>query len=298
MSKTQLLESDGNTSFPRVVDAPVAVDAKLRDAMKALRATSSARVVIAIGEPTDPSPERTDPALEAQERLRRSIAAKREMSMGNTHIWLKEAGERDRHQVIAVFSDVDTRFAQILERMLPHLPASVDVTRHYSDVDRMDEKIKGLELLYPELQPKIDPRLERLTDAMSLQQEFIAEEAVLPSKKVSDLAGHNNSNPSHTASRWKRAQRIFSVRYRGKEYFPAFQFADGGEPYPIVKDILEILRGNDSITDWDVAIWFTSPNSWLDGALPKTLLPLLERDRGLIPRLHQAAEQESLEADG
>ena len=76
----------------------------------------------------------------------------------------------------------------------------------------------------------------------------------------------HRKNASEPASRWKREGRIVAVRHRGRDLYPAFQFADG-QPRRVIKDILAQIPA--SLTAWQIALWFASGNGWLDGATPE-----------------------------
>lgn len=98
---------------------------------------------------------------------------------------------------------------------------------------------------------------------------FMTDIPTLSSEEVSASAGHVARNRSQTASRWKAEGRIFSVRWEGKERYPAFQFKDG-TPLPVVKRILAALPSD--FSPWETAFWCVSSNPWLDGKAPLTLL--------------------------
>ena len=98
---------------------------------------------------------------------------------------------------------------------------------------------------------------------------FMTEVPTLSSEEVAASAGHVARNRSQTASRWKAERRTFSVRWEGKERYPAFQFKDG-TPLPIVKRTLAALPSD--FSPWETAFWFVSSNPWLDGKAPLTLL--------------------------
>ena len=83
------------------------------------------------------------------------------------------------------------------------------------------------------------------------------------------MAGHEAKNRSVTASRWKAQGRIFSVPFQRAELYPAFQFADG-EPIAAMARVLAALPA--SMSNWQRAFWFTSPNGWLGGDKPAARL--------------------------
>jgi hypothetical protein len=90
------------------------------------------------------------------------------------------------------------------------------------------------------------------------------------SAETGNLSGSTAKNRAATASRWKKEGKIFSVLYRGKTYFPSFQFDDDGKAVPVVADVLSTLGRK--IGSWDLALWFTASSGWLDGERPVDLL--------------------------
>ena len=72
------------------------------------------------------------------------------------------------------------------------------------------------------------------------------------------------------AHRWKADGRIFFVTHQGSTWFPGYQFAEDGQPRPVIADLLKIVGA--TLTGWELALWFTTSNGWLDGARPVDLL--------------------------
>jgi hypothetical protein len=75
--------------------------------------------------------------------------------------------------------------------------------------------------------------------------------------------------PEHDHVALEGQRKIFSVRYNGVEYFPAFQFQDG-QPHETISRALQLL--GDRKSGWQTAFWFTSPNGWLNGRKPAECL--------------------------
>lgn len=92
-------------------------------------------------------------------------------------------------------------------------------------------------------------RLEQ--ENAALRTRFLADVPCLTAMDLHRMGGH-------------RVQ-AFSVPARGRELYPAFQFADG-RPRPIIAEILETLPNG--MTPWQVAFWFVAGNGWLGGASP------------------------------
>jgi hypothetical protein len=80
--------------------------------------------------------------------------------------------------------------------------------------------------------------------------------------------GRSRAGNRHAlASGWRRAGRVFTVEYKGRKLFPGFQFDEQGAPRPVIAAVLEALP-TDAMSDWEVALWWTSANGWLDSERP------------------------------
>ena len=86
---------------------------------------------------------------------------------------------------------------------------------------------------------------------------MLDEFGAVTSAEVADLAGSTADNRSATANRWRQERRIFGVRHQDVLYYPGFQFGGDGRPLPVVHDVLDVLSGH-GLTDWEVALWFTT----------------------------------------
>ena len=117
--------------------------------------------------------------------------------------------------------------------------------------------------------PRPDVRAEFEMENARLRADYLQETQMFTGAQVRAAAGRNPKNRSEPASRWKREGRIFAIRYGGRDLYPAFQFAEG-QPRPIIKKILSLLPL--SVTPWQIAMWFSSGNGWLDGAEPRERL--------------------------
>ena len=98
------------------------------------------------------------------------------------------------------------------------------------------------------------------------RKEFLDEFAVIDSIRVHEISGNTGSNPSQTAAVWRKANRILGLPLGQKTVYPAFQFDEGGRPYPLMKRVLDTLPND--MTPWQTAFWLVSPSSALDGGLP------------------------------
>ena len=99
------------------------------------------------------------------------------------------------------------------------------------------------------------------------RQALAAEFGLLSSSDVAELSMSAARNAGATAARWRAAGRIFAVASGGRAaVFPGFQFDAGGQPVPVVADILTVLT--DRLDPWSLALWFTGDNSRLGGLRP------------------------------
>jgi len=117
-------------------------------------------------------------------------------------------------------------------------------------------------------------RLTSMTPAM-LQQlhrnaearaELSDEFGLLSSSEVALLAGSRATNAPALASRWKSQGQLFTVEADRSALFPGFQFDDSGRPLRVIADILAVFKGK--LSGWELALWFTSPNTWLGDVRP------------------------------
>ncbi len=141
------------------------------------------------------------------------------------------------------------------------------------------------------------PPIETMTDvaATQLRWNALAREAALTefgaltSAQLAELRGSRTANPHTTTSRWLAANRVFAIETAAGRLFPAFQF-DQGQPRPILRHVLEALGGQ--VRDWELLLWFTGSNGYLDGARPVDRL--VQRSEEVVGA---AAYQASLSED-
>jgi hypothetical protein len=118
-----------------------------------------------------------------------------------------------------------------------------------------------------------------LSDAAVLQarrnaqarSELLDEFGALTSAEVADAAGSRAGNRASLASRWRDEGRVFAVRVGDGQLYPAFQLGDDGRPLDAIREALAQLRPA-GLSDWQLALWFTTPTGWLGGRRPVDLL--------------------------
>jgi hypothetical protein len=78
--------------------------------------------------------------------------------------------------------------------------------------------------------------------------------------------------PASSIRKWRRRRLIFGARYKGRDYFPAFQFSDG-HPKPIVGRVISILDLVRREDNWFLFYWFVGANGWLEeGETPSNVM--------------------------
>jgi hypothetical protein len=135
-----------------------------------------------------------------------------------------------------------------------------------------------------ELADRISPAFDPPSPAVLLQarrnaearRDLLFEFGALTAAQLADARQASTANPSALASRWRKEGRIFGVTYRdatkrAKTYFPAFQFDDHLQPLDAVARVLEVFAPH-PMTEWEIALWFTTPSGWLDDRRPADLL--------------------------
>jgi hypothetical protein len=90
--------------------------------------------------------------------------------------------------------------------------------------------------------------------------------------QIAKIAGFSPRNLSAQPSKWKKRGQIFAIHHRGVDYFPGYALdaAKGYRPIKELAKILAVFHGRKS--DWGVAYWFASLNSFLGGKRPQDLL--------------------------
>lgn len=150
--------------------------------------------------------------------------------------------------------------------LVSHISQLVHSTRVNISTARIEEMVK---LLLPSEDLTAPVRADIDVDNAELRTKFISLVATYSASELAKQAGHEARNRSATANRWKKSRQIFSVVVGGRELFPTFQFANG-RPKPVIAEVLSTLPSG--MSNWQIAFWFVSSNSWLDGRAPVELL--------------------------
>jgi hypothetical protein len=101
---------------------------------------------------------------------------------------------------------------------------------------------------------------------------LLEEFGALRSQEVADLAESRASNRAALANRWRAENRVLAVPVGDELLYPGFQFNAEGKPKPAVGQAITWLRSDARSTDWQAALWFATPTSWLGRRRPVDVL--------------------------
>jgi len=113
------------------------------------------------------------------------------------------------------------------------------------------------------------PEMEIEKDTLAWRKRFISDHKCWTSIQIAAESGSTARNRYELASRWSREHKTFAVRYERDLLYPRFQFQDGS-PIPAVSRVIKEFPAH--ATGWDLAFFFTSPNSYIGGRKPLELL--------------------------
>jgi hypothetical protein len=153
------------------------------------------------------------------------------------------------------------------EPTLGTLRAVRNLAAHGGTVERVLDALLPDNLEIPT--PAVVLQARRNAEARS---SFLAEFGALRSSEIADLAGSRAANRAALANRWRTENRIVGVTWRDELVYPGFQFTSDGRPLPAMQAALAALRSDPHTTDWQTALWFSTPTSWLGGKRPIDLL--------------------------
>lgn len=137
-----------------------------------------------------------------------------------------------------------------------------------------------------------DPDIQKIFDRWAAQE--MQTRGVLiyqqPTFTANSVPGYANRPVSTSLVRlWRRRRLIFGARYKGRDYFPAFQFSDG-RPKAVIGRLLNILQLVPREDDWFLFYWFVAPNAWLDeDATPSSVMD--SNEEAVIEAAERANDQ-------
>ncbi|HEX3552850.1 MAG TPA: phasin family protein [Thermoanaerobaculia bacterium] len=145
-------------------------------------------------------------------------------------------------------------YADVLERL----------AQQHRTVERM------IDAMLPEAPLPTPPAVLQARRNAAARADLLREFSAFSSAEVAEMAGSKAQNKAALANRWKQEGRVFSVPHRGSTFFPGYQFDSKGQPIPVISRVLATLGRRSR--EWELALWFTSANGWLDGRRPVDLL--------------------------
>lgn len=182
---------------------------------------------------------------------------------------------KDRYAVY--FESLDESLVSTLGTLF----ASLDDRYFRADLDQLSKLVSDFALPEPKLAR--ETQLSQAQRNAQAREAFIREYPVYESADIARLSDSTSENRHATATRWEKNGRIFSVKIKTRKYYPAFQFDQEG-PKPVIAEVIRMANGE--ITGWPLALWFTTPNAWLDRQRPVDLLD--KQPQAVIDAMEQA----------
>jgi hypothetical protein len=161
--------------------------------------------------------------------------------------------------------DVSEEDMRDVQQMLPDLIASVLNLRH---ARRAQAREALVELFAGQAQL-------RPIDTVLAKMEARAIDAVrggttwYTAREIADRAALGRVNPIATVARWKNQGRIFALREKGVDRYPAYALGRDFNPLPAMRDVLAALGDHDAEY---LAGWFESTSKFLGGKRPREIL--------------------------
>ena len=154
---------------------------------------------------------------------------------------------------------------------LDRLQALLDLLEHRLGELADSEMLRLIDAVMPTLSDRPPPEvIDQARRNARARTQFLDEFPVLEACQVHALYGSRARNKSALAARWRAEGKVFAVDERGRLLYPAFQFDSQGRPRAVIAEVLTALGRH--VGAWQVALWLTAPNGWLDGARPLDLL--------------------------
>jgi len=133
-----------------------------------------------------------------------------------------------------------------------------------------------------------DPELEALRAELQGQavQRVLDGARWLTSADVNAVRNRKTTSPAATITRWLDAGKVFAIKLQGQRRIPDYALDPSGEPVVGLQSVLAHMAGT---TGFQIAAWFESPNSVLDGRRPRELLATSGERVAKAAQVHAAA---------
>ncbi len=130
---------------------------------------------------------------------------------------------------------------------------------------RSERNIERLVDIFLDRQPRAEVNIQIERDNAEMRADYLRRTPILGPTEIHVWCGTESKDENGPAFSWIREGRVFAIKDKGADKFPAFQFLDG-VPKPIIKEILKKLP--EEMSAWQIAFWFDSPNGWLNDKRP------------------------------
>ncbi|WP_273455987.1 hypothetical protein [Nevskia ramosa] len=90
-------------------------------------------------------------------------------------------------------------------------------------------------------------------------------------------------DPSSKAEQLEFEGKVFSIHYKARKWYPAFQFRDG-RPRPVIRSLIACFRSHlgERFQGWDLALFLCQSNGYLQGDSPVDLLDVSGSDEQIL----------------
>jgi len=100
-----------------------------------------------------------------------------------------------------------------------------------------------------------------------LADAYAASGGLIADDELAAVLGRSVDQPLSRLARWILNREVVCIPWQLQSVLPLFQFDQRDMSLrPEVVEVVSELAG--ALDDWDVALWFVTPNSWLDSATP------------------------------
>ena len=133
-----------------------------------------------------------------------------------------------------------------------------------------------------------DPELNALRAKLQEQavQRVLDGAKWLTSADVNAVRNRKTKSPAANITRWLDAGKVFAIKLQGQRRIPDYALDPYGEPVASLQAVLAQMEGT---TGFQIAAWFESPNSVLDGRRPRELLATSGERVAKAAQVHAAA---------
>lgn len=121
-------------------------------------------------------------------------------------------------------------------------------------------------------------------DNIKLRTLYLSRYRCYSTEEITTIRGLNKDQYKQLSQEWKRNKIVFSIMDNELELYPCFQFHNG-KPIEIMSLLLKMMPSD--ITSWQIALWFSTKNIYLDEQLPQECLSL---NKELIFALKQESQ--------